>query len=149
MKSDKVFVHAYPAVLAGLVCLCLFAGCDKEPEKEALPEVYPAEGNGYMDDPAFKQQLAKQKKERDGALGERERLIVEFEKLEKRCGSREAAEKTDEWRELAKQAEACGRAFESNRWETIRLMQDRVKRAQEDSARIREGKAVPVKQISK
>jgi len=147
MKSKKVLVHASLALCAMIVLSCVVAGCGKQKE-DTRPEVYPAEGHAYMKDPAFKKALAAQDKERNTILGEREKLFQEFEALEKRAGSRAAAEKLPEWKALEARAQACGRAFESNRWQTTELLRERMKRAQEDSARIARGEA-KAKEISK
>jgi len=147
MKLKKVSVHASQALCATIVLLCVAAGCDRREERQ-LPEVYPAEGHGYMDDPEFKSQIAKQDAQRKVILGEREKIVVGLEALEKRAGSRAAAEKLPEWKALMARAESCGRAFDSNRLETAAIMQERMKRAMEDSARIKRGEA-RAKRISK
>jgi len=147
MKLKKVLVHASLALGAMIVLSCLVAGCGKKKE-DTRPEVYPAEGHGYMKDPVFKKALAAQDAERKTILGEREKLFAEFEAIEKRAGSRAAAEKTSEWKALEARAQEWGKAFESNRWQTTVLLRERMKRAQEDSARIARGEAKP-KEISK
>jgi len=147
MKLNKVLVHASQALCAAIVLWCAAVGCDRREEKP-LPEVYPAEGHGYMDDPAFQSQIAEQDAQRKRILGEREKLIAAFEQLEKRAGSRAAAEKLPEWKELTARAQACGRAFDSNRVQTTEIMQARMKRALEDSERIKRGEA-KAKKISK
>jgi len=143
MKLKKVLVHASLALGAVIVLSCLVAGCGKQKKVDTRPEVYPAEGNAYMKDPSFKAVLAVQDKERKSILGEREKLFQEFEALEKRAGSRAAAEKLPEWKTLEARAQACGRAFESNRWHTTEIFRERVQRAREDSARIARGEAKP------
>lgn len=147
MKSNKVLVHASQALFAAVALCWYVAGCERREEKP-LPEVYPAEGHAYMKDPEFKARLEAQDKERNGILGEREKLIDEFAALEKRAGSRAAAEKLPEWKQLEARAQACGRAFESNRWHTAEMLRERMKRAQEDSERIARGEA-KAKEISK
>jgi len=148
MKLKKVLVHASLALCAVIVLSCVVAGCGKRAEKDALPEVYPAEGHGYMDDPVFKKQLEDQDVQRKAILGEREKIATAFEALEKKAGSRAAAEKTPEWQALLKRSETCFQNFESNRTHTAELMRQRVARAMEDSARIKRGEA-KAKKISK
>jgi len=147
MKSKKVLVHASLALSAAIVLSCLVAGCGKRKE-DARPEVYPAEGHAYMKDPEFKKALEAQDNERKVMLGEREKLLVKFEALEKRAGSRAAAEKTPEWKALAVRFQEWDRAFESNRWHTTEILRERRKRAQADSERIARGEA-KAKEISK
>jgi len=101
-----------------------------------------------MKDPAFKARIEIQDAERKSILGEREKLFVEFEALEKRAGSRAAAEKLPEWKALEARAQACGRAYETNRMHTTAMFRERLARAQEDSARIARGEA-KAKEISK
>jgi len=144
MKLKKFSVHASQALFAMTVLLCFAVGCGKREEKP-LPEVYPAEGHSYMKDPAFKAQLAAQEKEKNTILGEREKLFSAFEALEKREGSRAAAEKSPEWKVLEKQAQDCMLHFESNRLHTAALFEARMKQAQADSAKIARGEARAVK----
>jgi len=149
MKSKKVLVHASLALCAMIVLTCIVAGCGKQKKDvDTRPEVYPAEGHAYMRDPEFKAALDAQDQVRKAILAEREQLMREFEALEKRAGSRAAAEKLAEWKELEKRAQASGRSYEVNRRQTTELLRERMKRAQEDSARIARGEAKP-KEISK
>jgi len=148
MKLKKVLVHASQALCAVIVLSCVVAGCGKREKKNTLPEVYPAENHGYMDDPVFKKQLEERDAERKVILGEREKLFAQFEALEKKAGSRAAAEKTPEWQALLKRSEECFRNFESNRTQTAALLRERAKRASEDSERIKRGEAT-AKKISK
>jgi len=147
MKLKEFSVRASLALCAAIALSCLVAGCGKK-KADTRPEVYPAEGHSYMKDPAFKAQLARQDAKRNAILGEREKLFEEFEALEKRAGSRAAAEKLPEWKALEARAQACGRAYESNRWETTEMLRERMKRAQADSARVARGEAKS-KEISK
>lgn len=147
MKLNKVLVHASLALGAMIVLMCIVAGCGKQ-KKESLPEVYPAEDHGYMKDPEFRRALAQHDEKRNSILGEREKLFAKFAALEKEAGSRQAAERSAEWKVLLAQADRLSRAYESNRWETTELLRERMKRAQEDSARIARGEAKP-KEISK
>jgi len=148
MKLKKVLVHASQALFAVIVLSYLAVGCGKREESKPLPEVYTAEGHGYMKDPAFKQQVEAQDKEKKAILGEREKLFAEFAALEKKAGSRAEAAKLPEWKALEVRAEACARAFESNRWQSVEIFRERVKRAQEDSERVKRGEA-KTKEISK
>jgi len=129
-----------PFRVAAVVLACLVAGCGGD-EGDRLPEVYPAEDHAYMKDPAFKARLEAQDRQRTTILDEREAIIAEAVALETRYGSRAAAEKSPEYPALDRRMRACEQAFESNRWETTRLMAERMKRAQEDSARIARGEA--------
>lgn len=147
MKSYKILAHASQAFCAAIALVWCATGCERREEKP-LPEVYPAEGHAYMKDPAFKAQLEAQEKEREKILESREKLIEKFEALEKRMGSRAAAEKLPEWKQLESWAAACGRAYESNRWQTTEMLRERMVRAQADSERIARGEA-KAKEISK
>jgi len=146
MKSKKFLVHASQALFAVIVLSCLAVGCGKREEKP-LPEVYPAEGHSYMKDPVFKQQLAAQEKEKKAILGEREKLFKAFEALEKREGSRAAAERSPEWKVLEKKAKDCMWQFESNRLHTAALFKARLEQATVDSAKVARGEA-KAKEIS-
>jgi len=147
MKLKKVLVHASLALGAVIVLSCAVAGCGKR-KGDTRPEVYPAEGHSYMKDPAFRQELARQDEKRKKILGERERIFEEFAAVEKRAGSRAAAEKLPEWKALEARAQACGREYEASRREATELFRERVKRANEDSARVARGEA-RAKEISK
>lgn len=142
MNLKKVSVHAPHALVAAAVLVCLVAGCGKDEEQaKPLPEVYSAEGHAYMKDPAFKAKLAAQDKKRTAILDEREAIIAEAEALEKKFGSRAAAETNAAYKALEKRMRACEQAFESNRWETTRLLGDRMKQAEKDTERIARGEA--------
>lgn len=141
MKLKKFLVHASQALFATVVLSCCVVGCGRREEPKPLPEVYPAEGFAYMDDPVFKAQMAAQKKEKNAILGEREKLFAAFAELEKREGSRAAAEKSPEWKVLEKKAQACLQNFESNRMHSAELFDARLKQAQADSEKIKRGEA--------
>jgi len=148
MKLKKVMVHASLALCAAVALYSVIAGCGRRAQKQVLPEVYPAEGHGYMDDPEFKRQLAAQDAERSKVLGVREKICLALEDLQKKAGSKEAAEKTPEWRALEQQLQACLQTFETNRLRTAEMLRARMKRAMADSERIRRGEAT-AKKISK
>jgi len=141
MKLEKFLVHASQALFAMIVLSCFVAGCGKREEKKPVPEVYPAEGHAYMKDPAFKKQLAVQEKEKKTLLDEREKLFAAFAALEKREGSRAAAERSPEWKILEKKAQDCMKKFDANRLHTTELFAARAKQAQADSAKIARGEA--------
>jgi len=147
MNYKKVLVHASQALFAAVALMWFVAGCDRRKE-DTRPEVYPAEGHAYMKDPAFKAVLAAQEKKRNTLMAERDELVQAFAELEKRAGSRSAAEKLPEWQALDVRMRACGRAYESNRWETTEILRVRMERARADSARVARGEA-KAKEISK
>lgn len=142
MNLKKVLVRAPQALVAAIALTCLVAGCGKEEEeKKPLPEVYPAEGHAYMKDPAFKAKLEGQDARRRSLLGEREKILEGFAELEKKAGSREAAQKTPEWAALETRMKACAAAYQTNHSESAAMMRARMLQAEKDSERIRRGEA--------
>ena len=129
-----------PAVVFSLFAAVL-CGCE-EKTAPALEEVYPAEGNAYMNDPAFRAQLDSQSKEKDAICKSNFQLNAEFQSLLKsNGGDYAAATNTPRGAELAALIRENQALLVSNRMETARLARERIKRAQEDSRRIRRGEA--------
>lgn len=128
------------------VVLSLFAtlicGCEEKASPVVLEEVYPAEGNAYMFDPAFRAQLDVQSKAKGEIRKSRFKLNDEFGALVKEHGGDyAAATNSARGAELLAEIRRNDLLLNSNRMELARLTRERIKRAQEDSQRIRRGEA--------
>ena len=140
MMRNNFFVLSSCAVAMTVALVAiLMTGCEKR------EEVYPAEGNAYMEDPAFRAQLDAQVAQRNALTRERRRLNDEkAELLKKFNGDINAAKDSPEGRALIERFRASDAANVSNRLETARITRERVKRAVADSERIKRGEAKPI-----
>lgn len=136
-KIDVLSSYAFAATVTLFVALA--SGCDRR------EEVYPVEGNAYAQDPAYVAQLKAQVGERDVIARERREINAALGALlKKHDGDKAAVEATEEGRALVARLQANERHFVSNRLETARITRERVKRAVEDSERIKRGEAKPI-----
>ena len=104
-----------PFVLCTMGIVVLFlAGCRKEEEK--APEAQTPVSVSYMDDPAFRQQLADKRKELQAIVNERKPLMDRMQALVKAHGEDLAAlQKIDEWNELHKKVVELNAKYEETR----------------------------------
>ena len=104
-----------PFVLCTMGIVVLFlAGCRKEEEK--APEAQAPVSVSYMDDPAFRQQLADKRKELQAIVNERKPLADRMQELVKEHGEDLAAlQKIPEWNELHKKVTALNAKYEETR----------------------------------
>ena len=104
-----------PFVLCTMGIVVLFlAGCRKEEEK--APEAQAPVSVSYMDDPAFRQQLADKRKELQAIVNERKPLMDRMQALVKAHGEDLAAlQKIDEWNELHKKVVELNAKYEETR----------------------------------
>ena len=115
-----------PFVLCATGIVMLFlAGCRKEEEaKPAIPASSPA---SYMNDPAFRKQLADKRKELSAIVAERKPLADRMQELVKEHGEDLAAlQKIPEWNELHKKVVALNRKYEETRARQLKVVKDRI-----------------------
>lgn len=152
MMSEKNIVMSSYAIAATVaLCATLISGCDQPatPAPAELEEVYPAEGNAYMHDPAFRAKLDVQAQVKNDLRKSRLAINRELDELLKAHGGDYAAvTNTARGAELAAAVLRNERLFASNRMEVARLTRERIKRANEDSLRIQRGEAKAI-EISK
>lgn len=133
-KIDVLSSYAFAATVTLFVALT--SGCDRR------EEVYPVEGNAYAQDPAYVEQLHAQVDERNSIAKDRREIIGALDALmKKHNGDKAAVEATEEGKVLVARLKANEQQFISNRLETARITRERVKRAVEDSERIKRGEA--------
>lgn len=137
MSSKKIDVLSSYALAATVTLfVALMSGCDRR------EEVYPVEGNAYAQDPAYVAQLQAQVGERNSIAKERREIKAALDALmKKHNGDKAAVEATEEGKALVARLNANEQQFISNRLETARITRERVKRAVEDSERIKRGEA--------
>lgn len=137
MSSKKIDVlSSYALAATVMLFVALMSGCDRR------EEVYPVEGNAYAQDPAYVAQLQTQVGERNSIAKERREIKAALDALmKKHNGDKAAVEATEEGKALVARLNANEQQFISNRLETARITRERVKRAVEDSERIKRGEA--------
>ncbi len=106
----------------GIVVLCL-SGCGKEQSAEA-PAHTPA---SYMNDPAFRKQLADKRKELQAIVAERAPLVARMEELVRSNRADLAVlQKIPEWNELHKKVVALNAKYEETRQRQLKIVRERV-----------------------
>ena len=106
----------------GVLSLCL-AGCRKEKEPE-IPASSPA---SYMNDPAFRKQLAEKRDELRAIVAERRPLADRMQQLVKEHGEDLAAlQKISEWNELYKKVTALNKKYEETRARQLKVVRERI-----------------------
>ncbi len=111
-------------VAMGIVVLCL-SGCRKENEQSAeAPTHTPA---SYMNDPAFRKQLADKRKELQAIIAERAPLVARMEELVRSNRADLAVlQKIPEWNELHKKVVALNAKYEETRQRQLKIVRERV-----------------------
>ena len=107
----------------GLVALFL-AGCRKE---EKAPEIPASSPESYMNDPAFRKQLADKRKELQAIVNERRPLVARMEALIKEHGQDLAAlQKIPEWNDLHKRVVELNKRYEETRARQLKVVRERI-----------------------
>lgn len=114
----------FALVAMGIVMLCL-SGCRKENEQSAeVPTHTPA---SYMNDPAFRKQLADKRKELQAIIAERAPLVARMEELVRSNRADLAVlQKIPEWNELHKKVVALNAKYEETRQRQLKIVRERV-----------------------
>ena len=141
-------VTQWAPALALVVLCAVTVGCDRKdaitgkPAEKPLPEVYPLEGNAYMNDPVFKQQLDAGRKEMTKALAARTTVAKAMEAAVAKAQAEKRDPLTDpEYLKLKERLEAADKAFSAAQEKQRILAAKRIQQAQVDSKRIADGKA--------
>ena len=105
--------------------LMLFlAGCRKE---EKAPEIPASSPESYMNDPAFRKQLADKRKELQAIVNERKPLVKRMEALIKEHGQDLAAlQKIPEWNDLHRKVVELNAKYEEVRTRQLKIMRERI-----------------------
>ena len=107
----------------GLV-VWFFAGCRKEEKAPELPASSPA---SYMNDPAFRKQVADKRKELQAIVNERNPLVKRMEALIKEHGQDLASlQKIPEWNDLHKKVVELNAKYEAVRARQLKIVRERI-----------------------
>ena len=139
-------------LFAAIAALTVTAGCDRgsgvaakpsEPAgQKALPAVYTAEKNGYMNDPEFRRKLDDGRKGMTRALARRTKIAEQMEQVAQKVRDAKGNPFSDaEYLRLKAQLEEADRAFAAAQKAQREQVAERIRRAQADSRRVAEGKA--------
>lgn len=134
--------------------LSVLTGCRKE-ETASQPPAEPQSAEEpsanapvvYMNDPAFRQQVADKRKELQAVVNERAALVERMEALIKEHGQDLAVlQKIDEWNDLHKKVVALNEKYEEVRKRQLKIVAGRIAPGKDGKAE----EAVPAtKEISK
>lgn len=116
-------------------CLLFFAGCGKD-EKAAEKAVDPSSPESYMNDPAFRQKLSADRKERQRLLGSRAAIVgqmkamIDAKKRELQTNDLAAVkavlDKDPAWQELTRKCEEANAQVEASRQATLKTVRARI-----------------------
>ena len=104
--------------------MLFLAGCRKE---EKAPEIPASEPASYMNDPAFRKQLADKRNELQAIVNERNPLVKRMEELIKEHGQDLAAlQKIPEWNDLHRKVVELNAKYEEVRARQLKVVRERL-----------------------